>query len=276
MLKKLLAVIALVVIVIFGTVAYLYLKPTESASQPIEAIPLVVETKTETSATEEEATVVVEVPTATETVAETVTEEAAATTDTASSDTTSSDTTSAEESAAVLFEIVPAESEARFIIDEVLNGTPTTVVGTTDQVAGQLAVDASEVKNTQIGIIQINARTLATDSDMRNRAISNRILYTDDYEYITFTPTAVTGLPESVNVGDVLTFQVTGNLTIRDITQQVTFDMQVTAVAADRLEGTASTTIQYADFGISIPNVPSVTDVSETVGLELDFAAVTA
>jgi polyisoprenoid-binding protein YceI len=176
----------------------------------------------------------------------------------------------------LVFEIVSTESEARFIIDEVLNGSPFTVIGTTDQVAGQLAVDATNVEATQIGTIQINARTLATDSDMRDRAISNRILYTDEYEYITFTPTAIQGLPESVNVGDVLTFQVVGNLTIRDVTQQVTFEMQVTAVAADRLEGRAVTTINYADFGISIPNVPSVTDVADTVSLELDFTAVPA
>lgn len=257
MLKKLLAVVALVIIVMAGTVAYLYLKPTESASAPIEAIPLVIESATQEESGAQEASVTGAVAPATEVATEETTSEVASSSD----------------SAAILFEIVSEESEARFIIDEVLNGTPTTVVGTTDQVAGQLAVDTTDVAKTQIGIIQINARTLATDSDMRNRAISNRILFTDEYEYITFTPTAIRGLPDEVNVGDSIIFQVTGDLTIRDVTQPVTFEMQVTAVAEDRLEGTATTTISYADFGISIPNVPSVTDVSDTVGLELEFAA---
>jgi hypothetical protein len=54
-----------------------------------------------------------------------------------------------------------------------------------------------------------------------------------------------------------------------------TFDMQVTAVAEDRLEGTASTTIRYADYDISIPEVPSVTGVEDEVELQLDFAAET-
>lgn len=245
MLKKVLAVLALVVVVALGTTAYLYLKPTETASQPIEAIPLVVSTATAS----EEATV--------------------------ASESENVEATSSEESAATLFEIIPEESEVRFVIDEVLNGSPKTVVGTTDQVAGQLAVDAQNVANTQIGVIQINARTLTTDNDMRNRAISNRILFTDEYEYITFTPTAITGLPESVNVGDVLTFQVTGDLTIRDVTLPATFDMQVTAVGEDRLEGTASTTIRYSDYDISIPEVPSVTNVEDVVELQLDFAAET-
>jgi len=268
MLKKILAVLVLVIVVVFATTAYLYLKPTEAASQPIEAIPLVVTTST----AQEDASAAVAAETGIETT--TSTETATSTETTASAETaTSAEAASSNESATVLFEIVSEESEVRFVIDEVLNGTPTTVVGATDQVAGQLAIDTENVTNTQIGVIQINARTLTTDSDMRNRAISNRILYTDDYEYIIFTPTAITGLPESVTVDDVLTFQVTGDLTIRDVTLPVTFDMQITAVAENRLEGSASTTIRYSDFGISIPEVPSVTDVSEEVSLQFDFAA---
>jgi len=41
-----------------------------------------------------------------------------------------------------------------------------------------------------------------------------------------------------------------------------------------RLDGTAKTTIKYADFGISIPQVPQVASVDETVDLEIDFVAV--
>ena len=36
-----------------------------------------------------------------------------------------------------LFEIVPEESEARFLIDEVLRGEDKTVVGTTNQITGR-------------------------------------------------------------------------------------------------------------------------------------------
>jgi len=267
MLKKILAVIALVAIVIVGTVTYLYLKPTATASQPIEAIPLGVQTDSAINATPSEATITDETIDITEDVTESVSE------DVAEAMIEESITTATTESSVVLFEIISSESEARFIIDEVLNGTPATVVGTTDQVAGQLAVDTANVDNTQIGVIQINARTLTTDNNFRNLAIGNRILYTDDHEYITFTPTAISGLPENVNVGDAFTFQITGDLTIREVTEQVTFDMQVTAVDEDRLVGSAATTIQYADFDINIPTVPSVTDVSDTVSLEFDFVA---
>jgi polyisoprenoid-binding protein YceI len=150
------------------------------------------------------------------------------------------------------------------------------VIGTTDQVAGEMSVDPGNPANTKVGVIQVNARTLVTDSDFRNRAIKNAILETDTYEFITFTPTAITGLPETGAVGQSYTFQIVGDLTIRDVTNQVTFDVTANPVSDARLEGTATTTILYKDFGITIPSVPSVASVEDDVRLELDFVAAPA
>jgi len=175
---------------------------------------------------------------------------------------------------AILAQIVPAESEVRFVLDEVLNNQDVTVVGSTNQVAGELSVDVDDPSATRIGTIQINARTLATDNDFRNRAIQNRILETETYEYITFVPTEIVGLPDSSEVGQSYTFQIVGDLTIRDVTQQVTFDVTATPESESRLTGTASATINYADWGISILSVPQVASVDEAVRLEIDFVAV--
>jgi polyisoprenoid-binding protein YceI len=109
---------------------------------------------------------------------------------------------------------------------------------------------------------------------MRNRTIANRILNTDQYEFITFTPSTITGLPSSGAVGESYTFQVAGSLTIRDASKDVTFDVTLTPSSDTRLEGSATTTINYADFGIAIPSVPQVASVGDTVILELEFVAV--
>ncbi len=172
-----------------------------------------------------------------------------------------------------IFEISQEESEVRFTIDEVLRGSPNTVVGVTNQVAGQIAVDLTDLSTAQVGIIRVNARTLATDNNFRNRAIANFILETNANEFITFTPTAVSGLPDTAAPGDTLTFQVTGDLTIRDITNEVVFDVTATAVSDSRLEGAASTTVQRADYSLEIPEVEGVANVSESVLLEIDFVA---
>ena len=65
-----------------------------------------------------------------------------------------------------------------------------------------------------------------------------------------------------------------GDLTIRGTARETTFDVVVTPTAENRLEGTASSTIRYADWGVSLPQVPSVAGVAEQVALHLDFVAV--
>jgi polyisoprenoid-binding protein YceI len=172
-----------------------------------------------------------------------------------------------------IFAIDQAESQARFLIDEVLRGAPITVVGVTDQVAGQLAINVDDPAQAQVGVIQINARTLATDNDFRNRAIRNAILQTDSYELITFTPTELSGLPERVAVGEPFSFTILGDLTIRDVTRPVTFEVSVTPLSADAISGTATASVLYRDFGLNIPSVPSVDLVADEVRLELEFVA---
>jgi polyisoprenoid-binding protein YceI len=172
-----------------------------------------------------------------------------------------------------VYTIQQSSSQARFTIDEILNGAPKTVVGTTDQVAGQVATSLDAPRSSQVGTIQINARTLTTDSNQRNNAIKNAILKTNEHEFITFAPTALTGLPERATAGQSYSFQIVGQLTIAGQTREATFNATVTPTVDGKLQGTAATTIKYADWGISIPQVPSVTGVSDTVKLEIDFVA---
>lgn len=173
------------------------------------------------------------------------------------------------------FVIDPAQSQARFTLDEVLMGNPKTVIGATNGVAGQVAVNRSEHSFTEIGPIQIDARSLETDDNMRNRALRRMILASeqDAYQYIVYTPTAIEGLPQTVNVGEPFEFTVTGDLKIRDITHPVTFAMTVTPRSETEVQGSARATVQRADFDLRIPNVPSVANVSEEVLLEFDFVA---
>ncbi len=175
-----------------------------------------------------------------------------------------------------LFTIDPSQSEARFVVDEVLRGEPRSVVGETDQVAGQIATNPTEPSTAQLGPISINARTIATDDNQRNGAIRRWILSTDNFEFITFTPTALVGAPASVTLGQPYSFQIAGQLTIRDVTRDATFDATVTPVSPSELKGTAIGTIRYGDWNINIPDVPFVAGVGDQVRLELDFVATTA
>lgn len=194
--------------------------------------------------------------------------------DTTESDTTEGDSASVPERA--LYRITEDESEARFIIDEVLGGVPTRVVGTTPRLAGDVIVNFSDPAASQIGQIAINVRTLRTDQEFRDQAIRGQILRSaqDEFEFVTFAPTALSGLPSTpVSVGETLNFQITGDLTVRGETRTVTFDAEVVVTSEDRITGFASTDILYPDFGITINAPPTVTDISDEVILEIDFVA---
>ncbi len=146
-------------------------------------------------------------------------------------------------------------------------------MGATDQVAGEAAVDLTDPSTLQIGTIKINARTFVTDESQRNNAIRRFILSTDQYEFIEFTPTKIEGLPASID--GQFSFTVTGDLTVKDSTNPVTFDVTATLVSDSQIEGTATAKITRSEFGVTIPSVPFVADVSDDVSLELDFVATT-
>ena len=173
------------------------------------------------------------------------------------------------------FVIDPAQSEARFIINEVLLGAPTEVTGATNQVEGTIEIDPNAPASTVFSPIVINARELKTDRNLRDRAIRRFILQSadDKYQFITFTPTSIEGLPANAAAGDTFAFTVNGDLTIRDITAPVTFDVSVTADSDTQISGLAQATIQRATYDLRIPSAPGVADVTEEVRLELAFVA---
>jgi polyisoprenoid-binding protein YceI len=175
----------------------------------------------------------------------------------------------------VIFRIVPEESEVRFVLSEVLRGQPATVIGRTNQVASDIAVDFENPSLSEVGVVRVNARTLLTDNEFRNRTIRGQILQSskDEFEFSQFTPTSLEGMPDAVTMGTPFTFKLAGNLQVRDIVKPVTFDVTVTPVSDIRLEGTATATVQRSDFNLEIPTVPGVADVSQEVKLEIDFVA---
>lgn len=177
----------------------------------------------------------------------------------------------------VTFNIVSEESQVSFTLEEDLRGVRTTVVGTTNQVAGQIQVDFANPAASRMGAIRINIRSLTTDNDFRNRAIRAEILQSAQaqYEFSDFTPKTISGLPDTIAVGDTITFQVTGDLPLAGVTREVTFDVTLTVASETRLEGVGTTTVLRSDYGLQIPAVPSVANVTDEVALEIQFVAVT-
>lgn len=168
-------------------------------------------------------------------------------------------------------------SIASFTIDEEFRGTPQKVVGTTTEVAGQVQVDIDDLSTARFSDIVINARTFRTDSDRRDRAMRGPVILnsaSDEFEFITFTVTAIDGLTGSLAVGESVQFNVSGDLTIKGTTAPASFNVQATLDDANTIEGSATAQVLRSDFEIGIPSVPGIANVSDQVTLTLDFVAV--
>lgn len=264
------------VIIVVATAAYIWVSGGSAApSATLSAPTLAIATQAPTSAATPEVTAAATTVVTSEATTPEATSAATAEA-TAASDATAE--AAASSGSVTVFNIVTDQSKVTFTLGEDLFGKPNTVVGTTNQVAGQVAVDFAHPANSQIGEIRIDARSLATDSGMRDRLIRGQILQSaqDQYEFISFKPTAITGLPDTVTIGTAINFKVTGDLTIRDTTKSVTFDATVTPDSQTQISGTAKATVKRSDFGLTIPVVPSATNVTDDVQLEIDFVATTS
>ena len=257
----------LVILVVVLALALAACGQDAETPQPAEAEAPTAEATTAPEPTEEPA----------ETPAETPTEEVAAeeSAETATTEATAAPAEEAATSAAgpLTFVIDGERSEVRFVIDEVLRGQPTTVTGVNSDVSGEMLVDPSNPAATQIGVLTIGAGTFVTDNNQRNGAIRRFILQSGDHPTITFSATQISGMPDVVAVGDTVNFQVTGDLTIRDVTNPVTFDLTAVVASESELQLSGSTQILREDYSISIPRVPFVASVEEEVILELDLVA---
>ncbi len=174
------------------------------------------------------------------------------------------------------FSIVDDESLASFTLQEDLRGVRTTVIGSTNEVGGSIMVDLANPTNSTIGAIVINARTLETDNSFRNRALRSQILKSarNEFEFIVFEPRTLSNFSaNSVAVGESIGFDIAGDLTVVGVTRSVIFSAAVTLDSETQISGSAAANLLYADFGLVIPEVPSVANVTDDVELRLDFVA---
>jgi polyisoprenoid-binding protein YceI len=162
--------------------------------------------------------------------------------------------------------------EARYRVREQLARIdfPSDAVGKTSKVGGQIVVDTKGAIVRDQSKFTVDATSLVSDSERRDGYIQRNTLATAQYTSFVFVPTEVRNLRFPLPASADLKFQMVGELTIRDQTRPVTWD--VTAkVAQGVLTGQAMTRFTFADFALTKPRVASVLSVEDDIRLELDF-----
>jgi polyisoprenoid-binding protein YceI len=205
----------------------------------------------------------------------------------ATADTTAEATAAAAAGGAVsgqrTFVILPEQSKASYLVDEEFLGGAldklgiaagaADVVGSTQAIEGQLQLNLDDLgaalgENT----FTVQMNTLTTDQDRRDTWIREDGPRFNDFPVATFVATAIEGAPSAYADGQEVSFQLVGDLTVRDLTRPVTFDVDA-RLAGDTLSGTATTRLKMSDFGIDPPNFANTLTVADDFGIEVQFVA---
>jgi polyisoprenoid-binding protein YceI len=174
---------------------------------------------------------------------------------------------------ATLYRIDAGQSEAHYEVSETFfqGNRLNLAIGRTKGIAGDVLVDFANPASSQIGTIVINVNQLTSDEGRRDNYIRNNALESAKYPEATFKPTKIEGIPASVKPGDSLTLKVTGDLTVKETTKPVTFEVTLTA-DQDKLTGSAVTEILLSDFGAG-PIQLAMLQTEDKAKLVLDFVA---
>jgi polyisoprenoid-binding protein YceI len=174
--------------------------------------------------------------------------------------------------ASVRYRVVAERSQARYLVREQLAGLsfPNDAVGTTGAIEGSLALDARGRVLTSDSRFTIDLRTLRSDEARRDNYLRRNTLETDRYPHAVFVPTEVRGLPVPLPQSGTVSFDLVGDLTIRDATRRVSWEATATIQGQD-LSVQARTAFRFADFALRIPRVASVLSVEDNIRLEIDL-----
>jgi polyisoprenoid-binding protein YceI len=126
--------------------------------------------------------------------------------------------------------------------------------------------------------ISFDLTTLASDNRNRDDFVKSDTLQTRQFPKAEFVPTKTTGLALPMPPGGDFTFKLTGQMTIKGKTKEVTFDVQakrtgneLTAIA------TAAPAWKFGDFGMTAPSVPfRVVSIVDEIRVVVDLVATVA
>jgi polyisoprenoid-binding protein YceI len=147
------------------------------------------------------------------------------------------------------------------------------VVGSTQNIEGQLQLnfaDLSVLPGTNR--FTVNLSTLSTDQSRRDNWIRENGPKFNQYPLAEFEATGAADTPTSYTEGEEVQFKMLGDLTIREVTQPVTFDVTAT-LDGDTATGVATADLRMTDFGIEPPNFANTLTVADEFSVEVEFTA---
>jgi polyisoprenoid-binding protein YceI len=163
--------------------------------------------------------------------------------------------------------VIGEGSEATFTVNEKLARLelPNDAVMRTGDLSGNVYLDG------QASVIEINLHSLTSDQSRRDGYVRDRMFPNNPVAI--FTVPELGPLPEPIAVGESITRQVEGQLSIRGITKPVTFEVEA-RLDPEALFILGRTSFTWDELEIPPPNIPGRIQVKDEVSVEVLLSAV--
>jgi polyisoprenoid-binding protein YceI len=163
---------------------------------------------------------------------------------------------------------------ARYKVREQLAGInfPSDAVGTTEAVTGAIVVKPDGSIDAALSKITVDLKTLTSDQQMRDGFVQNRTLETGKFPTLEFVPKRAVGLPAPLPAGMQAQagFQLIGDMTLHGVTKEATWNV-VATFGNEAIGGRATTTIDFASYGMTKPSLARLVSVEDKIDLEIEF-----
>ncbi len=171
-----------------------------------------------------------------------------------------------------LFRIDPTQSSASYAIGERLAGQDRGVaVGTTTALGGDIVL-AADPTESQIGTIVINVELFKSDNNLRDKRIRHDFLESSHYRFAEFEPTSIDGLPDEIVEGTDYPIEITGNLTVKETTNEEVFAGTVTLMG-DSLAATMTANVLMSTYDVGPISVMALVTTEDEIELSLELVA---
>ena len=163
--------------------------------------------------------------------------------------------------------VIGEGSEATFTVNEKLARLelPNDAVMRTGDLSGNVYLDG------QASVIEINLHSLTSDQSRRDGYVRDRMFPNNPVAI--FTVPELGPLPEPIAVGESITRQVEGQLSIRGITKPITFEVEA-RLDPEALFILGRTSFTWDELEIPPPNIPGRIQVKDEVSVEVLLSAV--
>jgi polyisoprenoid-binding protein YceI len=163
------------------------------------------------------------------------------------------------------FEVVSGEARYR-VREQLVQIGIADAVGTTKAVKGEVRLQGSQAT----GSFTVDLRELKSDQARRDNYLRQNTLETDRFPTASFRPKRVEGLPNPLPQSGKFPVKVVGDLTIRDVTQEVVWEGEV-EFSGQEVRVLLRTEFPFEKFGLVQPRVPILLSVENRIRLEVDL-----